>query len=229
MGSQLTGSPLMSTPLGPIRGSESPCFPWAAPNPRLSGRGTRTWPFLSSAAAAKSFQSCPTLCDPIDDSPPGSSVPGILQARILEWVAISFSNAWKWKVKVKSLSRARLLVTPWTGAFQAPPSVGFSRQESWSGVPSPSPSPQCRTPLMGIFCPGIPWGTGLAETSIQSVTFASFLSFPGGQTCIVVWRLSYSLSSTGISLNKSLTNRISSLCSLIRGQKWTYDSDTTWY
>ena len=88
-------------------------------------------------AAAKSLQSCPTLCDPIDGSPPGSSVPGILQVRTLEWVAISFSSAWKWKVKVKSLSRAWLLATPWTAAYQAPPSMGFSRQEYWSGVPSP--------------------------------------------------------------------------------------------
>ena len=84
---------------------------------------------------AKSLQSCPTLCEPIDSSPPGSPVPGILQARTLEWVAISFSNAWKWKVKVKSLSCVRLLATPWTAAYQAPPSVGFSRQEYWSGVP----------------------------------------------------------------------------------------------
>ena len=93
----------------------------------------------SLAAAAKSLQSCPTLCDPIDGSPPGSPVPGILQARTPEWVAISFSKAWKWKVKVKSLSRVRLLATPWTAAYQAPPSMGFSRQEYWSGVPLPSP------------------------------------------------------------------------------------------
>ena len=93
----------------------------------------------SAAAAAKSLQSCPTLCDPIDGSPPGSSVPGILQARTLEWVAISFSNAWKWKVKVKLLSPVRLLATPCTAAHQAPPSLGFSRQEYWSGVPLPSP------------------------------------------------------------------------------------------
>ena len=93
------------------------------------------WP-----TAAKLLQSCPTLCDPIDNSPPGSPVPGILQARTLEWVAISFSNAWKWKVKVKSLSRVRLLATPWTAAYQAPLSMGFSRQEYWSGVPLPSPS-----------------------------------------------------------------------------------------
>ena len=88
---------------------------------------------------AKSLQSCPTLCDPRDSSPPGSPVPEILQARTLEWVAISFSNAWKWKVKVKSLSRVRLLATPWTAAYQAPPSVGFSRQKYCSGVPLPSP------------------------------------------------------------------------------------------
>ena len=87
------------------------------------------------AAAAKSLQSCPTLCDPIDGSPLGSPVPGILQARTLEWVTISFSNAWKWKVKVKSLSGIRPSETPWTAAFQAPPSMGFSRQEYWSGVP----------------------------------------------------------------------------------------------
>ena len=90
-------------------------------------------------AAAKSLQSCPTLCDPIDGNPPGSPVPGILQARTLEWVAISFSSAWKWKVKVKSLSWVRLSATPWTAAYQAPPSMGFSRQKYWSGVPLPSP------------------------------------------------------------------------------------------
>ena len=79
--------------------------------------------------AAELLQSCPTLCDSIDGSPSGSCIPGILQARTLEWVAISFSNAWRWKVKVKSLSRARLLVTPWTAAYQAPPPMGFSRRE----------------------------------------------------------------------------------------------------
>ena len=89
---------------------------------------------------AKSLQSCPTLCDPIDSSPSGFPIPGILQARTLEWVAIFFSNAWKWKVKGKSLSHVRLLATPWTAAHQAPPSMGFSRQEYWSGVPLPSPS-----------------------------------------------------------------------------------------
>ena len=94
---------------------------------------------MYSAAAAKSFQSCPTLCDPIDSSPPGSAIPGILQARTLEWVAISFSSVWKWKVKVKSLSCVWLFATLWTAAYQAPLSMGFSRQEYWSGVPLPSP------------------------------------------------------------------------------------------
>ena len=95
---------------------------------------------LTFAAAAKLLQSCPTLCDPIDGSPQGSPVPEILQARTLEGVAISFSNAWKWKVKVKSPSLVRLLATPWTAAHQAPLSMGFSRQEYWSGMPLPSPS-----------------------------------------------------------------------------------------
>ena len=93
-----------------------------------------------AAAAAKLLQSCPTPCDPIGGSPPGFVVPGILQARTLEWVAISFSNAWKLKVKVKSLSCVQLFATPWTAARQAPPSMEFSRQECWSGVPLPSPS-----------------------------------------------------------------------------------------
>ena len=97
------------------------------------------WFHTAAAAAAKLLQSCPTLCDPIDSSPPGSSIPGILQAKTLECVAISFSNAWKWKVKGKSLSHVQLLATPWTAAHQAPPSMGFSRQEYWSGVPLSSP------------------------------------------------------------------------------------------
>ena len=92
-----------------------------------------------TAAAAKSRQLCPTLCDPTDGSPPGSPILGILQARTLEWVAISFSSTWKWKMKVKSLSHVWLFMTPWTTAHQAPPSMGFSRQEYWSGLPLPSP------------------------------------------------------------------------------------------
>ena len=101
------------------------------------------WHFLSlslsimtlilDAAAAKSLQLCPTLCDPIDGSPPGSPVPGILQARILEWVAISSSNAWKWKEKVRSLSRVRLLVTPSTTAYQVPPSMDFPGKSTGVG------------------------------------------------------------------------------------------------
>ena len=105
----------------------------------MTERQTHFHRIKATAAAAKSLQSCPTLCDPIDGSPPGSPVPGILQARTLEWVAISSSNAWKWKMKVKSLSHVWLLATPWIAAHQAPPSMGFSRQEYWSGVPLPSP------------------------------------------------------------------------------------------
>ena len=97
------------------------------------------------AAAAKSLQSCLTLCDPIDGSLPGSPVPAILQARTLEWVAISFSSSWKWEAKVKSLSHVRLLATSWTAAYQAPPSMEFSRQKYWSGVPLPSPPANWQT------------------------------------------------------------------------------------
>ena len=110
---------------------------------------------IFGSAAAKSLQSCPTLCKPIDGSPPSSAVPGILQTRALEWVAIAFSNAWKWKKKVKSLSRVRLLVTPWTTAYQAPPSMGFSRQEYWSGLPLPSPNLfllKLNCPSLSTFC-----------------------------------------------------------------------------
>ena len=95
---------------------------------------TYVYAAAAAAAAAKSLQSRPTLYDLIGSSPPGSPIPGILQARTLEWVAISFSNAWKWKVKVKSLNPVQLLATPWTAAHQAPASMGFSRQEDWSGV-----------------------------------------------------------------------------------------------
>ena len=116
-------------------------LPWY--QPQLHRLCNHLWGFsaaaAAAAAAAKSLQSCPTLFDPRDGSPPGSPVPGILQARTLGWVAISFSNAWKGKVKVKSFSHVWLLVTPWTAAYQAPPSMGFSRQEYWSRVPLPSP------------------------------------------------------------------------------------------
>ena len=120
---------------------------------------TQTWlKWLSThtvATTAKLLQLCPTLCDPINGNPPGSLVTGTLQARTLEWVAISFSNAWKWKVKVKSLSRVWLVMTPWTVAHQALPSMGFSRQEYWSGVPSPSPHTHLSTNF--FYCVFSPW------------------------------------------------------------------------
>ena len=99
----------------------------------------------SAAVAAKSLQSCLTLWDPRDGSPPGSPVPGILQARTLEWVAISFSDAWKWKVKVKSPSRVQLLATPWTAAYQAPLSVGFfqARVLEWGAIAFSDSSARC--------------------------------------------------------------------------------------
>ena len=107
-------------------------------HPRVWGKRLWICPLILNSAAAKSLQSCLTLCNPVDSSPPGSAVPGILQARMLEWVPIAFSSAWKWKVKVKSLSRIQLFTTPWTSAYQAPLYMGFSRQEYWSGVPLPS-------------------------------------------------------------------------------------------
>ena len=150
----------------------------------------------AASAAAKLLQSCLTLCYPIDGSPPGSPVPGILQARILEWVAISFSNAWKWKVKVKLLSHVRLLATPWTTAYQAPLSMGFSRQEYWSGVPLPSPfscsvvfnslqphglqhaRPPCPSPTPRVYsdsCPLSQWCHPTISSSV--IPFSSCLQF----------------------------------------------------
>jgi len=120
---------------------------------------------------AMSLQSCPTLCDPIDGSPPGFPIPGILQARTLEWVTISFSNAWKWKDKVKSLSRVRLFSTPWTAAYQAPPSVGFSRQEYWSGVPLPSPPCRLDAIILKYKC--------LFRFTHMFTAFCACNSFPG--------------------------------------------------
>ena len=111
-----------------LKNSQPVCI---SENVKVSSKNTKIYEKIISltAAAAKSLQLCLTLCDPVDDCPPGCPVPGILQARTLEWVAISLSNAWKWKVKVKSLSRVRLLATSWTAAYQAPPSMGFARQE----------------------------------------------------------------------------------------------------
>ena len=121
-----------------------------------------------AAAAAKSLQSCPTMCDPIDGSPPGFPIPGILQPRTLEWVAISFSSAWKWKWK---WSHVQLLATPWTAAHQAAPSIGFSRQEYWGGLPFPSPgdlpdpeikpgSPELQADALPSEPPEKPWQLG---------------------------------------------------------------------
>ena len=117
---------------------------WTSGSSRFTYHWSLAWRIMSITLLAyekkvKVAQSCLTLCNPIDGSPPGS-IPGILQARTLEWVAISFSNTWKWKVKVKLLSRVPLLATPWTAAYQAPPPMGFSRQEYWSGLPLPSPN-----------------------------------------------------------------------------------------
>ena len=112
---------------------------------------------------AKSLQSCPTLCDSIHSSPPGSPVPGILQARTLEWVAISFSIVWKWKVKVKSLSRVQLPATPWTAAYQAPLSMGFSRQEYWSGVPLPSPVNTATKAQNSVFSSPLSWNCNFPQ------------------------------------------------------------------
>ena len=124
-------------------GSQKVRYDWAT---ELNWTDIRERESDAATAAAKSLQSCPTLCDPIDSSPPGSPVSGILQARTLEWVAISF-NAGKWKVKGKSLSRIRLSATPWTAAYQAPSFIGFSRQEYWSEVPLPSPESDARERL----------------------------------------------------------------------------------
>ena len=128
----------------------------------------------AAAAAAKSLQSCPTLCNPIDGSPPGSPVPEILQVKTLEWVAISFSNAWKWKVKVKSLSSVRLLATPRTAAYPAPPSMGVSRQEYQSGLPLPSPDPVSQFIPFLPFPPWCPHGCSLVNISISVLQILAF-------------------------------------------------------
>ena len=127
----------------------------------------------TSGSAAKSLQSCPTLCNPIDGSPPGSSIAGTLQARTLEWIAISFSNSWKWKVKVKSLSRVWLFATPWTATHQAPPSMGFSRQEYWSGVPMKQTNPlllesRKAQDTTGLHCESVLSGKTMGETVTSS-------------------------------------------------------------
>ena len=145
----MTCGPQVAKPCSGVKSPSIQILPIKLPAACLNINGKSE---ITAAAAAKSLQSCLTLCDPTDGSPTGSPIPGILQARTLEWVAISFSNAWKWKVKVKSLSCVQLLVTPRTAAYQAPPPMGFSRQEYWSGVPLPSPPEITRwwkMPLMG--------------------------------------------------------------------------------
>ena len=158
------------------------------------------WIRGKNAATAKSLQLCPTLCDSIDSSPPGSPVPGILQARTLEWVAISFTSAWKWKVKVKLLSRVRLLATPWTAAYQAPPPMGFSRQEYWSGVPLPSPTQFLQCPLYQLrmstcsWCIALSklcfWAWGISEGQNFHVSFelSPFGCCSFGKSCPTVLR-----------------------------------------
>ena len=144
----------------------------------------------AAAAASKLLQSCPTLCDPIDGSQPGSPIPGILQARVLEWAAISFSNAWKWKVKVKSLSRVRLLATPWIAAYQALPPMGFSRQDYWSGVPLPSPEICMRYCYLGTskrsYSRSI-WGRGLSCGILLGAGYLVSHSF------VTIWTVASSL------------------------------------
>ena len=139
------------------------------------------------AAAPKSLQSCPTLCSPIDGRPPSSPVPGILQARTLEWIAISFSNALKWKVKGKSLSCVRLFATTWTAAHQVPPSMGFSRQEYWSGVPLPSPTP-C------TYCPSI-YDKGGIATQCQIDSLSTNDAVNTGQLNVTKMKLDHPLTS----------------------------------
>ena len=104
---------------------------------RLPGSKSLLWHDAAATAAAKSLQSCLTLCDPIDGSPPGSPIPGILQARTLEWVAIAFSNAWKWKVNVKSLSHVWLLATPCSPPGSSLHGIFQARVLEWVPLPSP--------------------------------------------------------------------------------------------
>ena len=149
----------------------------------------QAWRILSitllacAATAAKSLQSCPTLCNPIVGSPPGSPIPGILQAKTLEWIAISFSSAWKWKVKVKSLSGVQLSATPWTADYQAPPSMGFSRQEYCSGVPLPSPASvwdECNCAVVwAFFCHCLSLGLEWKWTFSSPVANAEFSKLAG--------------------------------------------------
>ena len=191
---------------------------------------------LTAAPAAKSLQSCPTLCDPIDGSPPGSPVPGILQARTLEWVASSFSNAWKWKVKVKSLSRVWLLATPWTAACQAPPSMGFSRQEYWSVVPLPSPISLTSLPVLLALGRQRPYLTHLyiypcSDYQVVSVTISQLGGIKQQPFLYTHWfcgsriwkgdsRVDFSLLHDGL--------RVSSITQMTCGAIWTAEGYNSW-
>ena len=123
------------------------------------------------------------LCaTPLDGSPPGSAVPGILQARRLEWVAISFSNAWAWKEKVKSLSRVRLFATPWTAAYQAPPSMGFfqARVLEWGAIAFSLNASMCMLNKVHITrdLSSFLMGQNQGNSWIQMLFSAWFKSFP---------------------------------------------------
>ena len=162
-------------------------------------------------SSAKLFQSCPTLCDPIDGSPPGSPDPGILQAKVLEWVAISFSNKWKWKVKGKSLTRVQLLATPWTAAYQAPPSMGFSRQEYWSGVPLLSPRVYSNSSPLSQWCyPTI----SSSVIPFSSCLFPNISIFSNASALLIRWPKYWSFS-----IRISPSNEYSGLISF-RRKKW---------
>ena len=151
----------------------------------------RSLSISAAAAAAKSLQSCLTRCDPINGSPPGSTIPGILQARTLAWVAISFSNAWKWKVKVKLLSHVRLLATPWTAAYQAPPSMRFSRQLEWGAIAF---SMSISSEVENVHSLGL-------SNSSHSICPGEWSSIWGVHILVVIWRCPWG---TGVLTGKNL-------------------------
>ena len=169
----------------------------------------------SYAASAKSLQLRLTLCDPKDGSPPGSPVPEIPQARTLEWVAISFSNAWKWKMKVKLLSRVRPSATPWSVAFQAPLSMGFSRQEHWSGVPLPSPRWNhivcCNNPLLQSSSTSQGLGEPLKSTRVLWMDCSMVLDPDFWHSQLARWEIKAPLCSEGKKNNQE-TNHSSLYC-----------------